>query len=93
MAGIDLHAMALLEVGRHRLAQLGDAVGGRVAVMAVAQRLAGRFHDMLGRLEVGLADAEIDDVLALGLQGLGAGEHLEGGSRCPGGRARRQAVA
>ena len=79
MGGIDLHAMALVQIGRHRLAHLGDAVGGGIAVMAVAQRLAGGLDDMGRSLEVRLADAEIDDLLALGLQGLGAGEHFEGG--------------
>jgi len=61
------------------LPDLGDAVGGGIAVMAIAQRLAGGLHDMAWGLEVRLADAEIDDVLALGLQGLGAGEHFESG--------------
>jgi hypothetical protein len=33
---------------------------------------------MARRLEIGLADSQIDDVFSFGLQGLGAGEHLEG---------------
>ena len=66
--GRDLHLQATMDVLRHRLAQRQDAVGRRVAVMAVAQRLDGGFDDMGRRLEVGLADAEVDDVLALPLQ-------------------------
>ena len=46
--------------------------------MAVAQRLDRRLDDMVGGAEVGLADAEIDDVAALRGQRGGAGEHGEG---------------
>ena len=60
---VDLEA--LVQVGGDRLAQRQDAVRRRVAVMAVAQRLDGGLDDVLGRAEVGLADAEIDDVAAL----------------------------
>ncbi len=38
----------------------------------------GRFRDVAGRREVGLADAEVDDVLALRGKGAGAGEDGEG---------------
>ena len=40
--------------------------------------LLGRRLDVLRRVEVGLADLEVDDALALALEGLGPGEHLEG---------------
>ena len=63
--GVDLDAVAALQVLGHRLAQRQDALRRRVAVMAVAQRLDGRLDDVRRRLEVGLADAEVDDVLAL----------------------------
>ena len=53
---------------RDRLAQRQDADRRRVAVMAVAQRLHRRLDDVVGRAEVGLADAEIDDVAALARQ-------------------------
>ena len=55
-----------------------QAVGRRVAVMAVAQRLDRRLDDVLRRLEVGLADAEIDDVLALVRESGRPREHGEG---------------
>ena len=79
VAGIDRHAVAPVQVGRDGLAQLRDAVGRRVAVVAVADGLDGGFTDVRGRLEVRLADAEVDDILAGGGQCGGAGEHLEGG--------------
>ena len=46
--------------------------------MPVAQRLHRRLDDMLGRAEVRLADAEIDDVAALRRELIGAREHGEG---------------
>src|SRR4029077_11025813 len=49
-----------------------------VAVMAVTDRLDGGFLDVRGRLEVGLADAEVDDVAALGGERVGARQHREG---------------
>ena len=67
-SGIDLDAVAAGHVGRHRLAQRQDAVRRRVAVMAVAQRLDRGLDDVRRRLEVGLADAEVDDATALALQ-------------------------
>ena len=73
-----LHAVATLQVLGHQLAQGQDALGRRVAVMAVAQRLDGGLDDVLRRLEVGLADAEVDDGLALALELGGARQHLEG---------------
>jgi hypothetical protein len=67
-----------VQIGGDGLAQGGDAVGGGIAVMAVAQRLDARLDDMFGRLEIGLADAEVDDVLALRRQRLRAREHGKG---------------
>ena len=55
-----------------------NAVGGRIAMMTVAQRFYRRLDDEIGRPEVGLADAEIDDVTALRDQRIGAGKHREG---------------
>ncbi len=86
----NLHAGRGERAPHHRLARRQQPVGRRVAVMPVAQRLDGGLDDMLRRLEVGLADAEIDDVLALLLQGGGAckdgkgiffAETVEGGYR------------
>src|SRR5262249_17325437 len=70
---------ALAEVGRHRLAQRRDADRRRVAVMAIAQRLDRGLDDEVGRAEIGLADAEIDDVAALRRQRLGTRQHRKGG--------------
>ena len=67
-----------MQVGGDRLAQRQDAVRRGIAVMAVAQRLDRRLDDMLGRAEIRLADAEIDDIAALGGELGGAREHREG---------------
>src|SRR5487761_1241173 len=45
--------------------------------MAVAQRLHRRLDDEVGRAEIGLADAEVDDVAALGGKLRCAREHRE----------------
>src|SRR5690606_17062367 len=55
-----------------------QARGRRIAVMPVPQRLDRGLDDMAGRLEVRLADAEIDDVLACRGECCGAGKHGEG---------------
>ena len=73
---LDLEA--LVQVGRDRLAQRRDAGRGRIAVVAVAQRLDRGLDDVVGRAEVGLADAEIDDVAALRGERIGARQHREG---------------
>jgi hypothetical protein len=45
--------------------------------MAGPQRLDGGLADVVRRVEVGLADLEVDDLAALGLEGPGPGQHLE----------------
>jgi hypothetical protein len=64
---IELDVVALAVPGRDRLAQAGDALGGRIAVVA---RVARRFHqlvdDVLGRGLVGVAHPEVDDVFTIG---------------------------
>ena len=47
-------------------------------MMAVAQGLHRGLNDKIGRAEIGLADAEVDDVAALRRQGVGPGKHSEG---------------
>ncbi len=79
MIRVYRHAVARLQVGRHCLAQRGDAIGGRVAVMAIPQRLDPGLDDMVWRAEIRLADAQIDDVPALCRQFLRSGEHFKGG--------------
>ena len=75
-------------LGGDRLAQLGQAGGRRVAMVArVAARRHGGGDDVLGRGEVRLPGPEADDVLAGGLQGLGLGVDGEGGRLGDGGQA------
>ena len=47
-------------------------------MMPIAQRLHRRLDDEIGRAEIRLANAEIDDVTALRDQRVGAGEDREG---------------
>ena len=47
-------------------------------MVTVAQRLDRRLDNELGRAKIRLADAEADDVAALGGQRIGAGEDREG---------------
>ena len=77
-SGETLDLEALVQVGGDRLAQRQDADRRRVAVMAVAQRLDRRLDNEIRRAEIGLADAEIDDVAALRGKLHRAREHGEG---------------
>ncbi len=70
---IDLHAKAARVIGAHRPPQTLYAARCAIAIGArVARRLDQFLHDMLWRRHVGIAHAEIDDVLTaracLGLQ-------------------------
>ena len=67
-----------MQVLRHRLAQGRDSGRVGIAVLAVAQRLDGGLDDMGRRFEIGLADAEIDDVAPLALQFGRPRQHGEG---------------
>src|SRR5580698_3597850 len=60
-------------------AQFGNAAGLRIVRMTGAHRLDRRLADMIGRGEVRLADAEVVDLVPLGLQLLGLGGHCQGG--------------
>jgi hypothetical protein len=80
-AGIDLDSEPLVEVGGDRPAQGGDAVGRRVAVVAVAQRLDARLDDMRRGLEIRLPDTEINDTAPAGLELRCARQHRKGGFR------------
>ena len=46
--------------------------------VALAQRVDAGFDDVGGRVHVGLADLEVNDVSSLPLQGAGADQHFEG---------------
>ncbi len=74
----DVDAEALVQIGGDRLAQRQDAGRRRIAVMAVTQRLHRRLDDEIRRTEIGLADAEADDIAALRRERVGAGEHGKG---------------
>ena len=73
----DLGAVAAVEIGRHRLAQHGQAERRRIAVFAVAQRFDRRFDDVIRGFEIGLADAEVEEVAPLALQPRRFVEHRE----------------
>ena len=76
--GRDFDAETPVQIRRHRLAQRRNAGRRRIAVLAVAQRLDRGLDDMGGGFEIGLADAEVDDVAPLALQLRRLGEHREG---------------
>ena len=78
LVGRHAHLEALAKVGGHRFAQRRDADCRGIAVMAVAQRLDRGFNDEIGRAEIGLADAEIDDIAPLGGERVGARQHRKG---------------
>ena len=67
-----------MHIRRHRLAKGENAGCGRVAMLAIAQGLDRRFHDMAGGWEIRLADSEIDDVAALAGKFGRAGEDRKG---------------
>jgi hypothetical protein len=46
---------------------------------AFLERLLAGLDDVARRVEVRLADLQVDDLASGGLDGLGAGQHLEGG--------------
>jgi hypothetical protein len=78
LVGRDAHPVARLVVLGDGLAQGQDAEGVRVAGAPVLEGLLGGFADDRRRLEVGLAELEMDHVGPLALEGLGALEHLHG---------------
>ena len=78
LAGADLEAGVAQGLRRDRLAQLGQARRGRVAVVPrVARGHEGGLDDVIGRGEVGLACRVRDDRATLGLEGLRLGVDLE----------------
>ncbi len=88
LGGVDGDAGVAEGLGGDRLAQLGQAAGGCVAVVAhFGAGGDGRLDDVVGGGEVGFAGAEADDVLPFGLEGLGLGVHGEGGRGGDGGEA------
>ena len=78
-ARIDLDRAPRRKVRGDRFAQLEDSGRGGVAVVAVAQGLHRRLDHVSRRLEVRLADAEVDDVATLSGECVRPRQHLEGG--------------
>jgi len=86
--GLDrLRPVALMEVGRRRLREPVGCRWPGYSHDAVAQRLAGCFHDMAGCLEIGLAYSQIDDVLSLASRALARASTSKADS-VPGGSCR-----
>ncbi len=79
LLGAVLEAVVLLEPLGDGLAEGGDAVVLRVFREIVPDGLDPGVLDVLRRREIRLADAQVDDVEALGLHGLGLGRDLERG--------------
>ena len=78
---VQRHVEAAAVVAGERAAQAGDALAGRIAVGSrVLHRLDQLRHDVRRRGAVGVAHAEVDDVLAAGtrsrLGGVHLGEHV-----------------
>ncbi len=67
-----------MQVGRDRLPEGEDAGRGGIAMVPVAQSLDGCFDDVRRGREIGLPDAEIDDVAAAPRELGRAGEHCKG---------------
>ena len=75
---IDLNAKPAMDVRRDGFPQGSDTHSGRIAVMAVPQRLDGGVDYMRRRGEIRLADPEIDDIAPLGNKFGGARQHGKG---------------
>ena len=67
-----------LQIGGHGFAQRRNSNCRRIAMVTIAKCFDRRFDDEIGRAEVGLADAEIDDVTALRNKLGCARQHREG---------------
>jgi hypothetical protein len=78
---VDADPAAGRRIGGDRLAQLGQAHERAVVGPAGVERPLGRLADIGWRVEVGLADLQVDDLAARGLQGTRARRRLE---RCLG---------
>src|SRR6202012_2988141 len=63
LRGLVVELVLALELARHRGLEFGNAVhGGVFRRLAVADRLDRGFLDIVGRVEIGLAGAQTDDV-------------------------------
>src|SRR5262245_4591253 len=75
--GVDLDAVPAPKIGGDGLTQRQNALRRRITMLTIAQRLDGSIDDVLRRFEIRLANAEVDDILALALQFGGACQNLE----------------
>ena len=78
LRGIDLGAQHPADEAGHRLARLEDPARGCVVRVAVLHRPDRSLDDVVRRREIGLADFQVHDVLAFGLELACFGEHLKG---------------
>jgi hypothetical protein len=79
LVGLAGHAAAPGAVLGDGLAQGGQAGRGAVVREALAEGFLRGVHDVRRRVEIGLADLEVHHVLALRLEGAGAGQDFKGG--------------
>ena len=63
-----VEAVLALELGRDRLAQRGNAEHGRILGLAALDRLDRRLLDVVGRVEIGLADRKRDHFASFGFE-------------------------
>ncbi len=68
VGGLVVEPVLPLELGGDRLAQRGNAEHRRILGLAAPDGVDGRVLDVVGRVEVGLADRQRDDVPAFGFQ-------------------------
>ena len=61
------------------IAEFGQAGSGAIVGVALMEGFGPGVDDILRGIEVGFADLHVYDVLALGFQGTGLGEHFKGG--------------
>ena len=79
--GLVVEPVLALELGADRRLQLGDAVDGGVFGLAAADRRDRRLLDVVGRVEIGLAGRQADDVAALAPSAPGLVGDGDGGGR------------
>ena len=78
---VDLRTQRAADETGDRLARLIYPAGGRVVRVAVLHRADRSLDDVVGRGEIGLADLQVDDPLAVSFQPPRLGEHLESALR------------
>ena len=64
--GRDIEASGLGEIYGDRFPEIGDTRGSSVSGLPFFEGLDSRLFDVFRRIKIGLADAEVDDLSALG---------------------------